>query len=57
MLTAHRSAAGTVLMNSHPSRARVEDPGRPDRAGRPAEVNIIVMPVHHWTLAYTWQAE
>lgn len=29
MSTARRSAAGTVLMNSHLSRARVEDPGRP----------------------------
>jgi GntR family transcriptional regulator len=28
-----------------------------DRAGRPVEVNTIVMPTHQWTLAYTWQAE
>jgi hypothetical protein len=28
-----------------------------DRAGRLVEVNIIVMPTHQWTLAYTWQAE
>lgn len=28
-----------------------------DRAGRPVEVNTIVMPTHQWTLAYTWSAE